>query len=56
MFVGWKLGQKVIAEEASNDGALKNLAFLKAFAFVVRWVAPVAIAVVLLNGLGIIKG
>jgi NSS family neurotransmitter:Na+ symporter len=55
VFVGWKLGQRVIVEEASNEGALKNLAFLKFFAFTVRWVAPIAILLVLLNGLGIIK-
>jgi NSS family neurotransmitter:Na+ symporter len=55
LFVGWKLGQKVIVEEASNEGSLKNLAFLKAFTFVVRYLAPIAILVVLLNGLGIIK-
>jgi NSS family neurotransmitter:Na+ symporter len=55
VFVGWKLGQRVIVEEASNEGTLKNLAFLKFFTFVVRYVAPVAILLVLLNGLGVIK-
>lgn len=55
LFAGWKLGKQVIIEEASNEGTLRNLAFLKAFTFVVRWVAPIAILLVLLNGLGIIK-
>jgi len=55
LFVGWKLGQRVILEEASNEGELKNLALLKVFAFAVRYVAPLAILVVLLNGLGVIK-
>jgi NSS family neurotransmitter:Na+ symporter len=55
LFVGWKLGKKVIEEEASNEGSLRNLAFLKFFTFVVRYVAPVAILLVLLNGLGVIK-
>lgn len=55
LFVGWKLGQRAIIEEASNEGALRNVAFLKVFAFVVRWVAPIAILVVLLNGLGVFK-
>lgn len=54
LFAGWKLGKQVIIEEASNEGTLRNLAFLKVFTFVVRWVAPVAILLVLLNGLGII--
>lgn len=55
IFVGWKLGQKVIEDEASNEGRLKNRGFLKVFAFTVRYLAPIAIAIVLLNGLGVIK-
>jgi len=55
LFAGWKLGEKAIIEEASNEGALNNVAFLKVFAFVVRYVAPVAILIVLLNGLGVLK-
>lgn len=55
LFVGWKLGKRVIVEEASNEGTLRNVAFLKVFTFVVRYVAPIAILLVLLNGLGIIK-
>lgn len=55
LFVGWKLGPSVIADEGSNGGKLNNTALLKAFTFLVRFVAPVAIALVLLNGLGIIK-
>lgn len=55
LFVGWKLGQKVIEAEASNEGELKNLAFLKVFTFIVKYLAPIAILIVLLNGLGIIK-
>jgi NSS family neurotransmitter:Na+ symporter len=55
LFVGWKLGKRVIVEEASNEGALRNVAMLKVFTFVIRYVAPIAILLVLLNGLGIIK-
>jgi NSS family neurotransmitter:Na+ symporter len=55
LFVGWKLGSKTIIEEASNGGTLNNVTFLKIFIFIVRYVAPLAILVVLLNGLGIIK-
>ncbi|MHB1324082.1 MAG: sodium-dependent transporter [Coriobacteriia bacterium] len=55
LFVGWKLGPKAIADEASNGGSLRNAAVLRAFTFMVRWVAPAAILLVLLNGLGIIK-
>lgn len=55
LFVGWKLGRTQVLDEASNGGRLRNAAFLKAFTFVVRYVAPVAILIVLLNGLGVIK-
>jgi NSS family neurotransmitter:Na+ symporter len=55
LFVGWRLGQAQVVDEASNEGRLRNVAFLKAFTFVVRYVAPIAIVFVLLNGLGIIK-
>lgn len=55
LFVGWKLGPSVIEDEASNGGTLRNRTVLRLFTFMVRWVAPVAILLVLLNGLGIIK-
>ena len=55
LFVGWKLGPKAIADEASNGGSIRNAAVLRVFTFVVRYVAPVAILLVLLNGLGVIK-
>jgi len=55
IFVGWRLGKVVIVDEASNEGALHNTTFLKYLAFSLRYVAPLAILVVLLNGLGIIS-
>lgn len=55
LFVGWKLGPAVIKDEASNGGALHNAGLLKAYTLLVRYVAPIAILIVLLNGLGIIK-
>ncbi len=55
LFVGWKLGPAVITDEASNAGALNNAALLKVFTFSVRYVAPIAILLVLLNGLGVLK-
>jgi len=54
LFVGWKLGPAVIVDEASNAGTLVNAGFLRFFTFMVRYVAPIAILVVLLNGLGVI--
>ncbi len=55
LFVGWKLGGTIIVDEASNGGTLRNQALLRAFTFIVRWIAPAAILLVLLNGLGVIK-
>lgn len=55
LFAGWKLGPKVIIDEASNGGTLRNAGLLRVFIFTVRYVAPLAILLVLLNGLGIIK-
>jgi len=55
VFLGWKLGPAVIVDEASNQGSLHNAAFLKFLTFSLRYVAPIAILVVLLNGLGVIK-
>ncbi|PKQ21333.1 MAG: transporter [Actinobacteria bacterium HGW-Actinobacteria-6] len=55
LFAGWKLGPATIIDEASNQGALNNQVFLKFLTIMLRWVAPIAILLVLLNGLGIFK-
>lgn len=55
LFAGWKLGPRIIFDEASNRGSLNNTTFLSAYSFIVRYIAPLAIIIVLLNGLGIIK-
>ena len=55
LFVGWKLGPAAIVDEASNGGILRNMTFLRAFTVLIRYVAPIAILLVLLNGLGIVK-
>ena len=54
IFLGWFLGKKVIADELSNEGTLKNR-FLGVFIFIVKFIAPVAIALVFLYSIGIIK-
>lgn len=52
LFVGWKLSKKKVLSEITNQGSLKmRLGYL--FLFIVRFVAPVAIALVFLNGLGL---
>ena len=52
LFVGWKLSKQEVLNEITNQGSLRGrLGYL--FLFIVRFVAPVAIALVFLNGLGL---
>ena len=50
LFVGWKLGKQKFFDEVTNEGAikasLKNVIF-----FIIRYLAPVAIAIVFISGL-----
>lgn len=55
LFVGWKLGPAVLSDEASNGGTLGNRLVLRVLSVLIRYVAPIAILLVLLNGLGVIK-
>jgi NSS family neurotransmitter:Na+ symporter len=54
LFVGWVYGFKKTEQSLSNQGALKNRGLIKAAFFLIRFVAPLAIAIVLLNGLKLI--
>jgi NSS family neurotransmitter:Na+ symporter len=54
-FVGWHWGFANVASEASNKGALRNGGTVRLLYAVTKYVAPVAIVIVLLNGLGVIK-
>lgn len=53
LFVGWFLGKKNVREELSNDGTVK-LPLLNIFMWIVKLVAPLAIAMVFIYGLGLI--
>lgn len=53
IFVGWHLGKKVVADEISNEGTLK-VRFLKLFMIIVKFIAPIAITLVFLYGLGLV--
>jgi NSS family neurotransmitter:Na+ symporter len=50
LFVGWVLGKKLTIEEIEADG--KKAHYYRWFAFIIKFVAPIAIALVFLNGLG----
>jgi NSS family neurotransmitter:Na+ symporter len=54
IFLGWYLGKKVIADELSNNGALK-MKFLGVFVFIIKFIAPIAIALVFFNSIGLLK-
>lgn len=54
LFVGWYLGRKKVAEEIAKGGKLSGV-FLTGFMFLVKIIAPIAIAIVMLNKIGLLK-
>ncbi|NOU61213.1 sodium-dependent transporter [Marinifilum caeruleilacunae] len=54
VFVGWKLKQIKVREELSNENSLK-VKYFRIFFFIVKWLAPLAIAAVFLNGIGFLR-
>jgi neurotransmitter:Na+ symporter, NSS family len=54
LFVGWVWGEEKVRAALSNDGDLHNSAMISTFFFIVRYVAPITIVVILLRGLKII--
>ena len=51
LFVGWVYGLPRLQEQLGNQGQLNNGNLIRAIFFVVRYVTPLLIAVVLLHGL-----
>lgn len=54
LFIGWKFGRKKVLAEIEKGGSISSL-LLSFFMFLVRFIAPIAIAIVLLNGVGLLK-
>ncbi len=54
IFVGWYMKQHQVKNELSNGGTL-TLKLFTVFSFIIRFIAPVAIAIVFLNTIGLIK-
>ena len=52
VFTGWYLDKKFVKAEVTNEGIVRA-PYFKAFVFVLRFVAPVAIGLILLNQLGV---
>lgn len=53
IFVGWVLRPQLIVEQLSNRGKLKNQRIIQVFLFLVRFVAPVLVFVILLHSLNV---
>jgi NSS family neurotransmitter:Na+ symporter len=54
LFVGWKLGRKKVQAEIEKGGSISGI-FLSVFIFLVRFIAPIAIAIVFLKGVGLLN-
>ena len=54
IFVGWYLNKKLVWDEISNDGSLK-VPIYKLLIFILRYIAPIGIAIVFINELGFLK-
>ncbi len=51
LFVGWVYGLPELEKRLSNEGTLNNRSLIRAVFFLVRFIAPLSIAIVLLHGL-----
>lgn len=54
LFTGWYLDKKIVWEEISNRGTLR-LPFYKLLIFILKFIAPVAIALIFIKELGFLK-
>ncbi len=54
IFVGWFLNKKIVTNQLTNNATIKNI-LLKAIMFCIKFLAPLAIAFVLIYSLGFIK-
>ena len=53
-FLGWFFPDRDVRDELSNSGSLK-IRYYSLFRFAIKFIAPIAIALVFLNGLGLLK-
>lgn len=54
IFVGWVMNRQVVHDEVTNGGTL-HAPYCSLFFFVLRYIAPVGIAVIFVNELGLLK-
>jgi len=55
LFVGWVIGWNKVEKALSNNGSLKNQKLIRVYFNLVRFVTPIFVLIVLLNGFGIFK-
>lgn len=55
LFVGWVWGKKSLENALSKNGKLANQKLVRAFLFIIRFVTPLLVLLILLNGLKIIS-
>lgn len=54
LFIGWKFGRKKVQAEIEKGGSISQR-FLAVFMFLVKFIAPIAIAIVFLSGIGLLN-
>ena len=54
IFIGWYLDKKIVWEEVSNNGTLR-VAVYKLLIFILKYIAPIGIALIFINELGFLK-
>jgi len=54
VFLGWYLGKNHIKDEVTSDGLYKAK-LINLFVFIIKFLAPIAIAMVFLHGIGLLK-
>ena len=54
IFIGWYLDKKIVWEEVSNNGTLK-VSVYKLLIFILKYIAPIGIALIFINELGFLK-
>lgn len=54
IFTGWYLDKKIVWSEITNDGSIKVHVY-KSIIFILKYLAPLAILLIFVNGIGILK-
>jgi NSS family neurotransmitter:Na+ symporter len=53
LFVSWVIGWNKVENALTNNGTLKNVKLVKVYFNLTRYVTPILVLIVLLNGFGV---